>query len=99
MARPTFKELLQERFPEAEGLAFDRFFGDRKFFDGHNHRPLFEKKLIEAALYLAICWAHRAGLTLHLSQDERKLMRHFFDVLPWFCTGLLLLSNLFDYWQ
>jgi hypothetical protein len=99
MARPTFKEILQDKFPEAEGLAFDRIFGDRKFFDTRSHKPLFDKKLIEAALYLAIRWAHRAGLTLHLSQDEHKLMRHFFDILPWISAGMLLLADLYDYWQ
>jgi hypothetical protein len=92
------KKILAE-FPTANDLAFQRIFKGLRFFDTKTHKALYAKDLIKAALYLAYRVAHRSGLTLYLSKDEEKLMRSLFKFLPWFCAGLLLFNDLFDYWQ
>lgn len=93
---------IREQFPQAEELAFERIFAERKLFDTRRHKPLFETRLVIAALYIAQRSARRAGLALSLSKDEEKLLASIFKVLCWFFSIILLqllLPDLYDYWQ
>jgi hypothetical protein len=77
----SFLDILRERFPEAEGLAFDRIFarGHTIFFDTTNRRllPQFTEPQVFAALILAKTYVAQAGAVLELTKAEERIFRGY----------------------
>jgi hypothetical protein len=77
----SFLDLVRERYPNAEGLAFDRIFarGHTIFFDTNNRRllPQFTKAEVFAALILAKTYVAQAGAELELTTLEKEIFKGY----------------------
>ena len=82
----AFLDLLRQRFPEAEGLAFRRIFarGRTIFFDTKRHRllPRSTEPEVFAALILAKTYVAQAGAVLELTDDEQKIFKGYSVRIP-----------------
>jgi hypothetical protein len=74
-----FLDLIRERFPEAERLAFERVFarGHNIFFDPVSKRmlPQFSEGLVYAALLLAKTYVAQVGAELVFTAAEERFFR------------------------
>jgi hypothetical protein len=83
----AFLDLLRQRFPEAEGLAFRRIFarGHTIFFEKGPRRrllPQFTEELVFAALILAKTYVAQAGAELILTEAEERIFKGYLVPIP-----------------
>jgi hypothetical protein len=80
----SFEERILIEFPQAAELARDRIFTTRSqtFFDNHEKEAKYTDNLASAGLYLAMLYAHQAGLVLILTAKEKKLCGRTFKLGP-----------------
>jgi hypothetical protein len=75
----SIEKSILKRFPRARELAWDRLFlsGKKTFFDNKKRLPKYSDysdEFIAASLFLAQLHAHRAGLDLDLSAEEKIIL-------------------------
>ena len=82
----SFLDLVRERFPEAENLAFQRIFarGHTIFFRKRTREllPQFSEDLVFAALILAKTYVVQAGGELVLTEAEQRIFKGYLVPLP-----------------
>jgi hypothetical protein len=76
----SFVERIRVNYPEADRLAFERIFtdGQSTLFDGKRHKPLYDKAVIVAALYLAEKYAEKIGYELRMTVEEKRIFKKRF---------------------